>query len=46
MSIFGLRTGMVALPIGFTFITVAVMYRLHKSPEEREEIEVNLAWKH
>lgn len=46
MSIFGLKTGMVALPIGFVIITVAVMYRLHRSPEEREEIEVNLAWKH
>ncbi len=46
MSIFGLRTGMVALPIGFAIITVAVMFRLHKSPEEREEIEVSLAWKH
>ncbi|MCD7732730.1 MAG: glycerol-3-phosphate acyltransferase [Oscillospiraceae bacterium] len=46
LCIFGLKTNMVALPIGFIFITVAVMYRLHRSPEEREEIEVNLAWKH
>ncbi len=46
ICIFGLRTGMVALPIGFAIITGAVIFRLHKSPEEREEIEVNLAWKH
>ncbi|MCD8107999.1 MAG: glycerol-3-phosphate acyltransferase [Oscillospiraceae bacterium] len=46
MSIFGLKTGLVSLPIGFVLITVAVMFRLHRSPEEREEIEVNLAWKH
>ncbi len=46
LSVFGLKTGFVCLPIGFVFITIAVVFRLHRSPEEREEMEVSLAWKH
>lgn len=44
LCVFGLRNGMISIPMGFLVITAAVAYRMYKSPEEREGIKVELLW--
>lgn len=44
LGVFGIQQDMMSVCAGFTVITVAVGYRLFKSPEEKEKVRVGLLW--
>lgn len=46
ICVYAIKTGMPSLGLGFIIISVAVGYRLFRSPEEKEKVSVGLLWMH
>lgn len=44
LGVFGANKDLASVAIGFSIISIAVGYRLYKSPEEREKVRINLLW--
>lgn len=44
LGVFGANKDLASVAIGFSIISIAVGYRLYKSPEERKKVRINLLW--
>lgn len=46
LCVFSYKADMPSVALGFMIITSAVIYKLYRSPEEREKVKVSILWMH